>query len=105
MLTQEATPQRMTAWNDAQAAIVTVSVFERDPQAEHADRVRMQITRILVQQDLAADVGLLEDQHGLRLARFDQAETIGQCSDSGVLTKSTKYRIQFVKCMPYFIDR
>src|SRR3546814_10637183 len=49
-----------------EAAVLQRRILEREPQADDAQRVGVEEGGILVPADLAADMRLLEDVHGLR---------------------------------------
>src|SRR5699024_10948437 len=83
------------------------SIFEGNPKSNHSTirlGQRVQIRSILMFDNLATNLGILEDNHRLYNHRITQPQRSGKLFEFLVKCESFENRIPPVKCMANFVQ-
>ena len=75
----------MLAWQNPQAAVAKIGIFECKPESSYALRLSQQERSILVPRDLSPNTRLLKDQHGLDDERIVKSQELCQRNQARVV--------------------
>ncbi|EAU69750.1 conserved hypothetical protein [Stigmatella aurantiaca DW4/3-1] len=87
-----------------QTAVLQGGILQGEPEAQTGGGLGEQERRVLVAGDFAADVGLLEDVHGLQEERAGQSQLRGQRRQLGRAREPVEHRLQVVQRMADLVD-
>ncbi len=86
----------MSTGHSPEATVLTVGIFEREPEADDRARLGLEERRVLVATDFAADERLLEDVHRLHEPRIDDAEIRDEPGHAGRPREAIELTIEIV---------
>lgn len=87
----------MRSRGKGKGAVLGGAVLEREPEAACRERLGVEEGRVLVRRDLASNLGLLEDQHGLKDAGVLEFEVVGESLHVLGQGEGTELGFQFMK--------
>src|ERR1700680_1327027 len=95
----------MAAGLDPEATVVAAGALEREPKAGHRDRFGLEIGRVLMPADLAADARLFEDVHRLIELGRRQSEVVRDRLETRIVGKALENGMEIGDRVAYLFDR